>query len=115
MKRHRYRSYQQKLKKGGSLLKFFVTHEFKFKVDNVEGLKHRLDPKDRLTFNFDVGNINWEEYVTAYFLGVRRHLMNEKDDSILTARRRVIRWSRLTRAVQIGVLVIIGVVFSICF
>lgn len=97
------------MKKAGSLVEFFVTHEFEFQVKNVERLSRRLSPADKTMFNFEMRRINWKEYITAYFLGMRKHLMREEDDTIRMCRQRICRRVWLKKAVQIGMLAIGGI------
>lgn len=100
------------MKKVNSLVNFFTTHEFEFRAENVEGLWRRLNPADQAIFNFDMRQMDWEECLTAYVLGIRRYLLKERDETIDKYRQRVATLSRLKRVLQI---VFIGVVAIVCF
>ncbi|KAF4529595.1 hypothetical protein B566_EDAN017878, partial [Ephemera danica] len=50
-------------------LEHFTTNEWDVTNDNVYRVLALLNPKDAVTFNFDLRNIDWEDYVYQYSLG----------------------------------------------
>lgn len=46
-----------------------------------------MSPEDRSTFNFDVRALDWNAYLHAYVVGVRRFIFKENADTIPVARR----------------------------
>lgn len=65
---------QDKLAKAATCLEYFTTHEWQFEDNNVRNLNSSLNEQDRKEFNFDVAQINWEEYIENYVLGIRRYI-----------------------------------------
>lgn len=63
---------QDKLAKAAKCLEYFTTHEWLFDDTNVRMLSASLNDQDRREFCFDVAQINWEEYIENYVLGIRR-------------------------------------------
>lgn len=63
---------QDKLSKAAKCLEYFTTKDWKFEDDNVRMLSLTLSEQDRVEFCFDVAQINWEEYIENYVLGIRR-------------------------------------------
>lgn len=63
---------QDKLAKAAKCLEYFTTHEWSFDDNNVRMLNMSLSEQDRREFSFDVAQINWEEYIENYVLGIRR-------------------------------------------
>jgi fatty acyl-CoA reductase len=66
---------------------FFSLHEWKFHRDNVCTLM--CDAQDKATFDFDVSQINWDQYVKHYMLGIRRHVLKDSNDTIPSARKKL--------------------------
>ncbi|XP_041970545.1 putative fatty acyl-CoA reductase CG5065 [Aricia agestis] len=79
-----------KLEKASACLTYFTTRQWSFADNNVQALCAALSPEDRTTFDFDVRNIDWEAYIEAYVLGIRRFLFKE-DPNTLPKSRKVIR------------------------
>lgn len=49
------------------------------------GLKKRFDPLQ--TFNFDVRQLNWPEYIENYCIGTKKYVLNEDMSDIPAARQ----------------------------
>ncbi|XP_012263755.2 putative fatty acyl-CoA reductase CG5065 [Athalia rosae] len=105
----RFRRYQEKVKKAAEMLEFFTTHEWIFEAHNVEKLKQRLSPVDREIFNCDVSDMEWREYVTSYFMGIRRYVMLEKDETLKKTRKQVIRMAFVNKILRFGLFSVVAV------
>ncbi|XP_060534283.1 putative fatty acyl-CoA reductase CG5065 [Cylas formicarius] len=97
---------QDKLTKAATCLEYFTTHEWRFDDENVRKLSLTLSEVDRKEFCFDVEKINWETYIEAYVLGIRRFIFKEDSSTIPKARKHMSLLYWTYRLVQlIGVLV----------
>ncbi|KAJ8687690.1 hypothetical protein QAD02_023484 [Eretmocerus hayati] len=104
---------QAKLDKAAKCLEYFATQQWNFKDENVKRLGQVLSPEDRQTFMFDVRQIDWPSYLENYILGIRRFILKESPDSLPAARLHLKRLWWLSKAVQIGtVLMVIRLLLS---
>lgn len=78
-----YRKYEQATK----VLQDFTMREWKFSSENRLVLyKKLISSNDRRLFNCDLTSIDWADFFRNYALGVRRYILNEKDDTIEQAK-----------------------------
>ena len=70
-------------------LEYFMRRDWIFHNTNVRGLWSALSPVDQNLFHFDISQLNWEEYISAYQLGCRKYIAKEKDCNLPAARRTV--------------------------
>ena len=63
---------QDRLAKTTSCLEFFTSNGWDFGADNVLQLKKSLTVSDRQTFNFDVEEMDWNDYLENYVIGRRK-------------------------------------------
>ncbi|GJQ78030.1 hypothetical protein Trydic_g2376 [Trypoxylus dichotomus] len=80
---------QDKLGKAAKCLEYFTTNEWQFEDDNVRTLSITLSDVDRKEFCFDVTQINWEEYIENYILGIRRYIFKENLETLPKARKQM--------------------------
>lgn len=62
------------------LTRYFTVNEWQFSTTNTEALASSLSPSDLQTFNFDVKQISWPDYIDKCVLGVKRFYHNEQAD-----------------------------------
>lgn len=67
---------------------YFCSNQWNFVTDNVKKLRHLQSPTDRSIFNCDVRAINWCEYAKLGWLGCRRFILKESDETLAYAKRR---------------------------
>lgn len=67
---------------------YFCSNQWQFVTDNVKKLRDLQSAEDRETFNSDVRSIDWKFYAEVGWLGCRRYILKEEDDSIEYARQR---------------------------
>lgn len=81
-------------------LEYFALHEWQFLDYNVRLLSRLLSEEDRNEFTFDVTQINWQNYVDAYILGIRKYILKESAKTIPEARirqRRLVWFERILK------------------
>jgi len=87
-RRRALRAYQG-LTKLTAALQPFLKNEWNFTTNRLRELELRLSPHDRITFQLNIRNLNWTEYLTDYCAGIGRHILKEKDGSVVAARGRI--------------------------
>ncbi|XP_050550021.1 fatty acyl-CoA reductase 1-like [Spodoptera frugiperda] len=87
-KERRYGKLAQKLKKLTLALSYFLTHQWKFVDLNTAALHASLSEDDQKIFNFDVTDINWEEYMCTWCIGLRKYLVKDELKGTLYARKK---------------------------
>ncbi|XP_012263663.2 fatty acyl-CoA reductase 1-like [Athalia rosae] len=95
------RHYQRQLEKASTVLEFFTTNEWEFEAKNAERLRRRMNPADLKTFDFNLADLDWAEYIDNGFLGIRRYLLKEEDDTIQAARENIVKWALIKKTVRI--------------
>jgi len=80
-----------KMNYGLEVIKYFTHNEWTFKSDNLIALWSQLNPIDQKEFNFDMASIDWPEMAKKCYLGNRRFLLKETEDTIPSARKRMHR------------------------
>lgn len=66
-----------RLHQSQEVLNPFLLKEWYFSNDNTQKLLKRMTFKDRVMFNFDVLQINWQNYIVSYAKGIRVYLLND--------------------------------------
>ena len=62
-----------------------------YQIDKTLALIDQMSETDRKVFNFDIRTINWNNYCESFWLGVRRHILKERDEDLARARR-IYKW-----------------------
>ncbi|XP_074554579.1 fatty acyl-CoA reductase 1 isoform X3 [Halichoeres trimaculatus] len=76
-----------RLHKAISLLEYFSSQDWEWNSENLSMLMSQLTPEDRKTFNFDVRQLNWPEYIDNYCIGTKKYVLNEDMSDIPAARQ----------------------------
>ncbi|CAL8242103.1 unnamed protein product [Merluccius merluccius] len=76
-----------RLHKAIGLLEYFSNQDWEWKSDNMSMLLSQLTLEDRKTFNFDVRQLNWPEYIENYCIGTKKYVLNEEMSDIPVARQ----------------------------
>nr|XP_022899728.1 putative fatty acyl-CoA reductase CG5065 [Onthophagus taurus]XP_022899729.1 putative fatty acyl-CoA reductase CG5065 [Onthophagus taurus] len=92
---------QDKLCRAAKCLEYFTTHEWQFEDNNVRTLTMAMSDSDRKEFCFDVSQINWEEYIENYVLGIRKFIFKEDLDTLPKARKHMARLYWFYRLLQV--------------
>lgn len=98
---------QAKLNKAARCLEYFSTQQWNFRDNNVRRLGEQLSPEDRLTFMFDVRQIDWPSYLENYILGIRQFILKQSPETLPAARSHITKLYWLHKAVQFGMLLIV--------
>ncbi|KAI2665620.1 Fatty acyl-CoA reductase 1 [Labeo rohita] len=61
-----------RLHKAIGLLEYFSSQDWEWNSDNMNMLMSQLSTEDRKTFNFDVRQLNWPEYIENYCIGTKK-------------------------------------------
>ncbi|XP_033007971.1 fatty acyl-CoA reductase 1 isoform X4 [Lacerta agilis] len=76
-----------RLHKAMMLLEYFTSNSWEWNTDNVNMLMSQLSPEDKKTFNFDVRQLHWAEYMENYCMGTKRYVLNEEMSGLPAARK----------------------------
>lgn len=68
----------KKLHKFTDVISYFCTRQWKFSNQNVHNMWNKLSEDDRKIFDFNISNLNWDQYLGQGLLGVRTFVL--KDD-----------------------------------
>lgn len=67
---------------------YFCSNQWNFVTDNMKKLIELQTGPDKETFNCDVRAINWSDYARIGWIGCRRFILNEPDDTFDYAKQR---------------------------
>uniref|UniRef100_A0A8C8HZY8 Fatty acyl-CoA reductase n=1 Tax=Oncorhynchus tshawytscha TaxID=74940 RepID=A0A8C8HZY8_ONCTS len=76
-----------RLHKAIGLLEYFSSQDWEWNSENMNMLMSHLSPEDRKTFNFDVRQLNWPEYIENYCIGTKKYVLNEDMSDIPAAKQ----------------------------
>uniref|UniRef100_A0A2K5RVA1 Fatty acyl-CoA reductase n=1 Tax=Cebus imitator TaxID=2715852 RepID=A0A2K5RVA1_CEBIM len=66
------------LHKAMMFLEYFTSNSWVWNIDNVNILINQLNPEDKKTFNIDVRQLHWAEYIENYCMGTKKYVLNEE-------------------------------------
>ncbi|KAB0370832.1 hypothetical protein FD755_017241 [Muntiacus reevesi] len=69
------------------LLEYFTSNSWVWNTDNVNMLMNQLNPEDKKTFNIDVRQLHWAEYIENYCMGTKKYVLNEEMSGLPAARK----------------------------
>lgn len=90
---------QNKVSTGLELLQYYTTKEWDFRSDRFQQLQEKLIPIDQKIFDTDTTQVNWEEYIRAYIVGMRTYILGESEKTIPQAKKLLRRLYVLDRLV----------------
>uniref|UniRef100_A0A182P7M6 Fatty acyl-CoA reductase n=1 Tax=Anopheles epiroticus TaxID=199890 RepID=A0A182P7M6_9DIPT len=95
---------------------FFAMHEWTFRNGNLRRLGN-LVRRDRAAeaFRCDVTGLDWEAYIEAYMLGIRRFVLKDGEESLEQARGKLRRLLWLKRALQLAGLLLLYYLCALVF
>ena len=87
-------------------LKCFIMNDWNFHTMNSQFLYQSLSHADRRLFNFDLSDLNWDDYVTRWHLGIKKFVLNETmtDASMKVAQNNMTRLYWLHRILQLALM-----------
>lgn len=91
----------------------FTSNQWLLCDSNVRELNQQLDTVDRQLFQFDIGNIDWPQYIRNYILGARIYTLKDEPRNVPAALRQLKRRQVAYRSSLI-ILAILFYYFLIC-
>ncbi|NP_001428174.1 fatty acyl-CoA reductase 1 isoform 5 [Homo sapiens] len=76
-----------RLHKAMVFLEYFTSNSWVWNTENVNMLMNQLNPEDKKTFNIDVRQLHWAEYIENYCLGTKKYVLNEEMSGLPAARK----------------------------
>ncbi|XP_020857626.1 fatty acyl-CoA reductase 1 isoform X2 [Phascolarctos cinereus] len=76
-----------RLHKAMMFLEYFTSNSWVWNTDNVNMLMNQLNPEDKKTFNIDVRQLHWAEYIENYCMGTKKYVLNEEMSGLPAARK----------------------------
>ncbi|XP_063107936.1 fatty acyl-CoA reductase 1 isoform X1 [Cavia porcellus] len=76
-----------RLHKAMVFLEYFTSNSWGWNTDNVTMLMNQLNPEDKKTFNIDVRQLHWAEYIENYCMGTKKYVLNEEMSGLPAARK----------------------------
>ncbi|XP_053417503.1 fatty acyl-CoA reductase 1 isoform X1 [Nycticebus coucang] len=76
-----------RLHKAMVFLEYFTSNSWVWNTDNVNMLMNQLNPEDKKTFNIDVRQLHWAEYIENYCMGTKKYVLNEEMSGLPAARK----------------------------
>ncbi|KAF1665585.1 Fatty acyl-CoA reductase 1, partial [Aptenodytes patagonicus] len=80
-----------RLHKAMMLLEYFTSNSWIWNTENMTMLMNQLNPQDKkassCTFNFDVRQLHWAEYMENYCMGTKKYVLNEEMSGLPAARK----------------------------
>lgn len=81
------------------IVKFFSTWHFKmFTNTNVQRLWKKIGTRDHDIFDFNIRNVDWEEYSHHYIKGMRFYLFKDNQSTLEAARK---KWRRYAKTIAL--------------
>lgn len=73
-----------------TVITFFTTHEWIFHRNNMNNLSKKIKSlEDCDNFILGIENIDWEEYIEYYMIGIKKYILNEKTGTSSTSQSRL--------------------------
>lgn len=94
---------------------FFCSNQWHFNTDNVKHLRELQSADDRQEFNCDVRAIDWSKYAQIGWLGCRRFILKEDDDTFEAAKQRYRKICFMYHLVKVVLLVSITAIVTFYF
>lgn len=77
---------QHRISHGLRVLQYYTTRKWFFKNDNFRELYESLSEFDKEKFYFDLREIEIQEFLKSYMMGIRTFILKEKDEDLPKAR-----------------------------
>jgi fatty acyl-CoA reductase len=69
-------------------VRYFAQREWTYQDTNLRNLLAKLTPEDRDIFNFDIRQLNWNEYLESCVQGVRQYILKDELSTLPFAKKR---------------------------
>lgn len=93
-KKMNYRKAYRKTEKILIMMSFFGTREWNFRNENIQRLVERTKEfkYQRGNLDFDIRNIDWNQYFRNYIPGIKRYYFKEDCDNVKALEKSYQRW-----------------------
>lgn len=91
---------QNKISTGLKLLQYYTTKDWDFRNEKFQSLSDNLNQLDKEIFDTSLSQVNWEQYIRGYIIGMRKYILGENEETIPKAKkvlRRLYILDRLTK------------------
>ncbi|XP_021915757.1 fatty acyl-CoA reductase 1-like isoform X2 [Zootermopsis nevadensis] len=68
-------------------VKYFSGRDWLYHDTNLRSLLAKLTPEDRVIFNFDIKQVNWNEYLGSCVKGLRQYVLKDQINTLPIARK----------------------------
>ncbi|XP_071440782.1 putative fatty acyl-CoA reductase CG5065 [Hetaerina americana] len=90
----------RKFQMAGKTGEFFSLHEWDFEGKGMQTVHRSLPTVDSKTFPIDISGLDWDNYVSAYVLGIRKFVLKDPPETIPKSRKKLNRLYWLHRVTQ---------------
>lgn len=102
----------KRFQKAANTGEFFAMHEWIFENGNLKQLAANVrSMKDGNEFTCDMSNMDWDNYVANYMLGIRKYVLKDGLESMEQARSKVKTLYWIKRIFQISVILCVYQIF----
>lgn len=91
---------QKKISTGLKLLQYYTTKDWDFRNEKFQRLSDNLNQIDQDVFDTSVSQVNWEQYIRGYIIGMRTYILGESVETIPKAKKVLRRLYILDRATK---------------
>lgn len=78
---------QRKLAKGNEVIAYYANNNWDFDKTNADLVRSKLTKFEKEIFKCDASGVDIEKYFEDCFLGARRYLLHEKDETLPRSRK----------------------------
>jgi fatty acyl-CoA reductase len=93
-------------------LHYFTTRGWDFEAKNIIDLWNSIDPEDQKIFNFDIRQVNWNDYLFDIIMGVKVYLLKEDIENLPEARNKLARMKQVNMYWNAGIWAILIRLFA---
>nr|XP_033784733.1 fatty acyl-CoA reductase 1 isoform X1 [Geotrypetes seraphini] len=93
------------------MLEYFTSNSWEWNNENTNMLMNQLNPEDKKTFNFDVRQLHWAEYMENYCMGTKKYVLNEEMSGLPAARKHLNKLRNIRYGFNTVLIVLIWRVF----
>lgn len=81
----------KKINKFADVISYFSSRQWKFRNDNTQSLWKSLPATDREQFEFNMADLNWDEYFYSYVRGMRVYLLKDPLETVPQGRIKMMK------------------------
>lgn len=97
-----------KLSKEMSAVEYFQLRSWRFHGKNVAALIHNLTRRDKIDFDFDISDVDWNDYMETAVKGCREYLFREDQSTLPEGKKALARAYKIEKMLDILKLMVLG-------